>query len=173
MSLQPFAGITAGGLLATVSYTPATNQTYNQGTSMAPLDPVNLVIAVPVPASGRFYVDVGIDWGLFGTVGYAATTDLFLGIALHGSGGATLMAPIQSVGGLSISVALTGTFGIGARTPMHRFLVTGQAPGSTVTLDLVGGISGTANILGQFYAGPTAAVTTDPVTPTLIMAFAA
>lgn len=168
----PFSYVTAGNLIAQVNYAPGANQTYNQGTAYAVLDAANLAIAVPVPASGRVCVDVGIDWGLFGLAGYAATTDMFLGLALHGTGGGTILGVPHSVGGLSVGAALAGTFGIGAHDT-HRFLVTGLTPGATVTMDVVGAVSSVTNILAQYYAGPTGVVTTDPVAPTLIQAFAA
>lgn len=173
MTLQPFTFAGPAGLLATVIYAPGTQQNYNPGTAISVIDAVNLVIPFTVPQSGKFYVDVGIDWGLFpASAAFQFTSDLFLGIALHGTSGATLLAPIQSVGGLSAPNSVTNQPGIGGHA-FHRFYSSGNTPGPIIA-DLVMGISSVFEITGQFYAGPgNQAVTADPVAPVKIQAFAA
>jgi hypothetical protein len=170
--ISPF--FPAGALLATVIYAPATQQSYNPGTSISVIDATNLIIKFTVPQSGKFYIDVGIDWGIFpAAAAFQFTSDLFLGIALHGTSGATLLSPIQSVGGMSAPNSVTNQPGIGGHA-FHRFYSSGNPPGS-ITADLVMGISSIFEITGQFYAGPAGVtdVTTDPVAPTKIQAFAA
>jgi hypothetical protein len=174
VTLQPFAPpAPPGALLATVIYAPGTQQNYSPGTAVSVIDGANLSITFTVPASGKFYVDAGIDWGLFpASAAFQFTSDLFLGIALHGTAGATLLAPIQSVGGLSAPNSVANQPGIGGHS-FHRFYSSGNTPGP-ITADLVMGISSVFEITGQFYAGPgNQAVTADPVAPVKIQAFAA
>jgi hypothetical protein len=150
-----------------VQFGPGVQVTYNAVTgTLTPLDTVNLSIPFTVPPSGNFYIDVSMDWGYGSAPGNSAVVDMFLGIALHGSV-TTLLSPIQSWFGTDMPNVVAGG------RALHRYYSTGNTPGS-IQADLIMGVSNVSDMSwGAFYAGSTGVLSSDPVAPALIQAFAA
>jgi hypothetical protein len=159
--------IQPGLILAWTQYGPATETTYNANTStLTIMDGTNLTLTVEVPPSGDFYVDVTADWA-FGSNGSLNTaTDIFLGLVKHAD--TSTVYQIQSWCGTN-----QPNFVNGARST-HRYLVTGQTAGSSLQFDLAMGVSSTTDLaFAAFYAQANGgALTTNPVEPILIQAFA-
>lgn len=156
-------------LLAELAYGPAEQQTYNANTeTVTPLDTVNL--ATPpfvVPPEGRVLVDVTADWAYGAGSGLAAATDMFLGLALHGTNGGTLVAALASWCGTT-----QPSFVAGGRSTKRYYCAQNLTPGELAVLDLVMGISSTNNIsFAAFYAGDGGSLTSDPTGPVLVQVF--
>lgn len=171
--------------LAVVQYAPASQATYAVNSGWYPyraIDATNITVSFVVPTSGNFYVQAGVDWGLFPNSSYNnSAEDLFLGLGVHGSNvgsGPTIIGYPRSIGGIGIGTANPYVIGIGGHT-QQVFYVKGSsfglAPGQSLQLDLVGGLSSVSNITAAFYAqNPNAAdITTDPTSVAEMLVFAA
>jgi hypothetical protein len=159
-------GSIPGTLLATHSYGPGTQFTYNIGSqsTLTIMDGTNLTLSFVVPASGNVDIVVSADWA-FASSGLTQATDMFMGIVKHGAVGT--IYGLQSWFGNNNSI-------VAGANSTHRYNCVGLTPGP-LQIDLATGMSSTAGILfADFYAVAFGfALSTDPANPIFIQAFAA
>lgn len=161
-------GVNPPNVLAAQLYAPASQQTYNANVgALTALDTVNLSVGpFEVPSSGNYFVDVGMDWAYASNGSLSVATDMFLGLALHGT--TVPICPIQSWCGSNQPNFVNGAH------HAHRYFVTGQTPFSQQQLDLIMGISSTTNIsFASFYAWAGSVLSNNPTAPALIQVFSA
>lgn len=151
-------------LLASASYGPAAEKTFNANTTtLTVMDAANLTLSLTVPASGNVDIDVSADWA-FATVGVSSAVDLFMGIVKHGA--------VGTIYGLKSWFGNNNSIVAGANST-HRYNLTGLTPGA-LQIDLAMGCSGSLGAGGfaAFYAQALGgALSTDPVSPIVIQAF--
>jgi hypothetical protein len=159
-------GSIPGTLLASHSYSPGTEQTYNANTTtLTIMDGTNLTLSFTVPASGNVDVVVSMDFA-FATVSVGAAVDMFMGIVKH--------ATVGTVYGLKSWFGNNSSIVVGYNAT-HRYNLTGLTPGA-LQIDLAMGCSGSLGSGGfaAFYASTfSTSLTSDPVNPAWIQAFAA
>jgi hypothetical protein len=156
-----------GQLLASHSYGPATEATFNAAvTTLTIMDGTNLTLLFTVPTSGNVDVVVSADWA-FSTSNVSVATDMFMGIVQHGA--------VGTVFGLKSWFGNNSSIVAGANDT-HRYNLTGLTAGTSLQVDLAMGCSGTLGSGGfaAFYAVASGgALNTDPSNPIFIQAFAA
>jgi hypothetical protein len=152
--------ITAGQLLGTTQYAPASLVTYSLSTTLAKLDTTNLTLSFTVPASGNVDIDV------MATMQWSATSGgevNVLGLFQHGT--STQLGYTTNANGYAYTSPTSFISGV-----YVRFHLTGLTPGA-LQVDLAAGNgAGTGELYACGYTGNPNGSKTGPV---LMQAFAA